>query len=75
MGTDSMPRDYSSLQHFLNSLFALCLRQYLPKYTSSQTTQPRHIKPGSFMVRELPHGPKAVYSIRHLSICGAYDNT
>ena len=27
------------------------------------------------MVRELPHGPQAVYSIRHLSICGAYDNT
>ena len=27
------------------------------------------------MVRELPHGPQAVYSIRHLSIWWAYDNT
>ena len=27
------------------------------------------------MVRELPHGPQAVYSIGHLSIWRAYDNT
>ena len=40
--------------------------RYLPQYTS-QTTQPRHIKLGSEMVQELPHGPQAVYSIRHLS--------
>ena len=50
------------------------LRRYLPQYTS-QTTQPRHIKLGSDMVQELPHGPQAVYSIRHLSIWWAYDNT
>ena len=50
------------------------LRRYLPQYTS-QTTQPRHIKLGCEMVQELPHGPQAVYSIRHLSIWWAYDNT
>ena len=44
------------------------LRKYLSQYTSFQTMQPRHIKSGSSIVRELPHGPQAVYSIRHLSI-------